>query len=447
MKLAIFILCLISCFVCGLYNVNNNYEYIIFLPISLTLFNAFDNFLFSNLKRSYVYYIFYFQAIIRYCVIPVGIAMGDVIATGKGSFNHNIAVLFMIIELLFIFLLFLYNDNKFKNKIRYSKVQLVDKNTWLYVFITIMFLIVLTSGFFSKVNLIWNLKTYVTEVIDSDIEVESSSIGGLLFTPLKIALLLIVSSFILKSKTNQNYKALSILVVMGLASSFIVGMSRLSIISFILPFYFIILKLLKKKAIKIINVGFSFFLVGIILMASLAKFSRWNKEASTESILNTTSYNAYFAGVGNIAAGIDSFEERPNKEYALFFINDIFQNVPLLSKLTNNNYKSNYVFNKKIYGHGKWQTQIVPLSIAGLFHFDVWGVGVYSCLFLSLAFYFEKKAQNEPYLPYKYVFYSLMLSLSMVFMLNIGSMIATVFRSFAFVYFPFYLSNKLNRLI
>lgn len=309
-----------------------------------------------------------------------------------------------------------------------------------------MFLIILNSNFFNKVNLIWDLSNYVEKVMIGGEEIESGSLGGLLFIPFKVALLLILSSFILNAKINKNIKVFFLVVLIGISASFIVGASRFSIVTFILPFYFILITIFSKKLKTMINVGLLLIIIPVILITSLAKFTRGDKVATTSTILKTDSYNAYFSGVANVAIGIDSFEDLNDKEYSLFFFNDIFQNVPLLSKLTDNKYKSNYVFNETIYGHREWQIQIVPLSIAGLFHFNILGVGIYSCLFLSLAFYYERKAKKEIYLPYKYVFYSLMFALSLVFMFNIGSMIATIVRSFFFIYFPFYMSNRLNNL-
>lgn len=446
MNITILIFSIISSVICVKYNTNIEYISISFLPFSLAVFSVFGNKLFHNLKRSYVFYIFYVQALIRYCLIPIGISFDDYLGNGSYSNNGNLAIVFMIIELALIFFLFIYQNNKFKNINKTTTVNLVANNYWLYFFVFVMFMIILISGFFAKVNTIWNLNDYVQQVVVQGEEVEYSSLGGLLFNPFKIAILLIISSLILKSnKLNNNNKVILLIVLIGLASSFIVGMSRFSVIMFILPFYFIIVEILDKKTKRVINIGLVAILSVVVIVTSIGKFSRGNNEIGINDIITTSSLNAYFAGPGNIAAGIDAFEDVVNKNYGLYLINDLFQNVPLISKLTNDNYKSTFDFNRKIYGHSIYRDQIVPLSIAGLFHYDLFGIGLYSVLFLSIAFYFERKGKREKYMPYKYVYFSIMLTLSLVFMLNIGSMIASPFRALVFTFIPFYISNMLNK--
>lgn len=446
MRLFIIFFCLISTLSCWIFNQNNNFKYIVFLPLSLMIFSLLENICYFNLKKTYVYYIFYFQSVIRYCLVPIGVTLGDEVGNGKSTMNGGEAVFFMIIELLFIFFLFIYQNKKIKNNLISPKLIFLNRNIWLYIFVLVMFLIILSSGFFNKVNLIWNLSDYVEEVFVSGEEKEVGSLGGILFIPFKIVLLLILSSFILTRKLKKRFKILCLLLIMGLSSSFIVGVSRLSMLLFILPFYLILIKLFERNEKKIINLSLIAILIPAILITSFNKFTKGDRIATTEDIFNTASFNAYFSGVGNVAVGIDTFEDQTNKDYTLFFLNDLFQNVPLLSKVTNNEYKSNSVFNKNIYGHSEWQTQIVPLCIAGLFHFNVFGIGIYSCFFLFLAFYFERKAKKEANLSYKYVFYSLMLTLALVFMLNVGSMVATFVRYLIFIYLPFFISDKLNKL-
>jgi len=448
MNITIIIVTIISSIICVKYNTSIEYSYVSFLPLSLLIFNLLGTKHFFNLKRSYVFYIFYLQAIVRYCLIPVGISLDDYLGNGSNSGNGDVAVLFMIVELLLIFFLFSYQNKKFKQIKHSTNIILVTKNYWLYFFVFVMFIIILMSGFFNKVNTIWDLQDYVQQVVIDRDEIKSSSLGGLLFNPFKIAIILIFSSLILRSKRlSKNTKVFFLLVLMGLAGSFIVGVSRFSVIMFILPFYFIIVGLSNKKTKRTINLGLVTILSSVVIVTSIGKFTRGDNEIKINNIITTSTLNAYFAGPGNIASGIDAFEDVVNKNHSHYLINDLFQNVPLISKLTNDKYKSSFDFNRKIYEHSIYRDQIVPLSIAGLFHYDIFGIGFYSVLFLSIAFYFERKGKREKYLPYKYVYFLIMLTLSLVFMLNIGSMIASPFRAFVFTFTPFYMSNQLSKLI
>lgn len=441
----IILICLFSSTVCVVGNHNLYYSNISLLPLSLLLFSLLGNLFFRNLKRTYVLSIFYIQAIIRYCLIPIGISAGNDLGNGNLSQNGNNAILFMIAELIFIFILFLYQNHKFKHIKNSINIIFVSKNYWLYLAVVLMFVVILISGFLAKVIPIWNLQEYALQINDGT-DVEVSSIGGLLFNPFKIAVILLISSVILKSKKlTRNVKISLLILLMCFAGSFIVGFSRFSIILFILPFYFLIIGFASKKTKRAINLVMLTIFSSIIIVTSIGKFSRGNNDYGINDIITTSSLNAYFAGPGNVAVGVDAFEGIVNKEYGKFLINDLFQNVPLLSKITSDSHKSNFVFNNKIYGHRLYRDQIVPLSIAGLFHFDVFGIGIYSTLFLFLAFYFEIKARKEEYLPYKYVFFALMVSFSLVFMLNVGSMVASPIRTFVFTYLLFYLSRNLNK--
>ena len=443
MSFLIKIVCIIAFIYCfGWSNGGLEHKFYI-LPLALLLFSFMETTMLSKMKKSYVYFIFYAQAIIRYCVIPMGMVNGAVLLA-QGSFsNIDVAIFVMCIELFFIFFVFVYNNYKIGKLKEPTEIVPINHRSTLYFFVILFFLIVITSGFLGKINFIWNLNDYVQYTAVEGEEIESSSIGALLFIPLKVILLLLAASWIIKSKHIKN-KPIYFILIMAVSSSFIVGTSRLSILTFILPFYLLLNSIEGKKGKKIINIGLASIILPVLLITSIAKFSRGDNSNATESIFNTNSLNAYFAGPGNVAVGIDAFEKQQRKDYGLFFLNDLFQNVPFLSKFTVSEYKSNMVFNKQIYGHSLWQTQIVPLSIAGLFHFDFLGVGIYSAIILSLAFYFEKKARAEDYLPYKYVFFSLTLTLSMIFMLNIGSMVVTAIRSLIFVYLPFYIARKIK---
>lgn len=445
MTIVFLLITAVSSVICLYYNSNMFYSYIAFLPIALFTFTFFGQNLFINLRQSYVYYLFYFQAIIRYCLVPIGISLGNFLGNGDISNNGNIAILYMIVELIAIFALFFYQDHKFKNTHKSNNVIFISKNYWLYFFVVLMLLIILFSGFLSKVNVIWNLNNYVQRVVIDKEAIESSSIGGLLFTPFKIATILIITSIILKGKSLKNsFKIVLLILLMGVSASFIVGTSRFSVVTFILPFYFLLISIFNTKTMKLINIGTVAIIFSVVLITSIAKFTRDDNIVAVDNILTTSSLNAYFSGVGNVATGIDAFESITEKQYGRFFLNDLFQNVPILSRQTNDTYKSNFIYNKQVYNHNLFQDQIVPLSIAGLFHFDIFGIGLYCFIFLSLSFYFERKGRMEEYLPYKYVFFSLMFSFSLVFMLNIGSMIAVLIKMFLFTYLLFYISYRFN---
>src|SRR5690554_206018 len=173
MHIAVLIITLTSFVIGVIYNTNVYYSNIALLPLSLFIFSLFEKRLFVNLKRSYVFYIFHIQAIVRYCLIPVGVSLDDYLGNGSNSGNGDVAVLFMIVELFLIFFLFSYQNKKFKQIKHSTNIILVTKNYWLYFFVFVMFIIILMSGFFNKVNTIWNLQEYVQQVVIDRDEIKS----------------------------------------------------------------------------------------------------------------------------------------------------------------------------------------------------------------------------------------------------------------------------------
>lgn len=449
MNFIIPLLCLFS-LVFTISNENVNFQYIYVLPISLLIFFFLERITVTKIRKSFVYYIFYIQAIIRYTIIPIGIANNFDVGNGNITIYGNLAVFLMILELMYCYIVFLVSSNifNFTQFKQAKKLILVKKSYLTFAFIFVLFLIIFSSGYLSKVNMIWNLNKYIIESQSGNLDDENiNSIGGLLFKPFKIITLLLIATYIISSnKIKENYKFYLLVGLILLMSLFIVGSSRMSIITFIIPYYIIISNIFGNKYKKKLTIYLGVIIIPIIIFTSINKFTRVDREVNVETILSISSLNAYFAGPGNMAIGIESFENLKEKEYASFLFNDLFQNVPLVSKLTNPLKKSNYVFNREIYGHSYWQTQIVPLNISALYHFNYFGFGIYTSLFLFLAFYMNSIAINENNIVYKYVFLSIALSLSMIFMLNIGSMIVTIIRSFIFIYFPFFIINNLNRI-
>lgn len=437
------IILLISSIMCFL---QSDYQFLFLLPFALFVFSLVDYYHFKNLKKSFVYYIFYVQAIVRYTVVPLSISLGNQIKIGSNLRNDDVAIFIMIIELLYVGLVFIYQNRKFKFISKSTKIKYVSDNPYLYLMVGLMLAIIISSGFLQKINMIWNLDSYVQQVIVEGEEIESGKLGGVLFYSLRAILLLLISSSILKSKLKSNKKLLLIVTAFALSSLFIIGVSRLSVITFILPFYYLVVSISEKRIMRKMNVALIIIMVPFVVITSLSKFTRGENVADISSLSSSSSLNAYFSGIGNLAIGVDSYDKQTNVNHIYFFANDVIKNIPLLSKLTNNQYTTSKYFNYEIYGHSYWGDQITPLSISGLYHFGVFGIGLYVLLFISMAFYFEKRALTEQYLPYKYILFSLMLTFSMVFMINFSSFFASLSRTFFFVFLPFYVSNKLYKL-
>lgn len=448
LKNIVYILSVLSFFLCLFQEGNPKYPFLFALPLSLLVVSLFFYKIYELLKNSIVFNIFIVQAVIRYCIVPYKIASGDFIHVGFNSLNGNTAVFLMVLEIMFAFisLQILANKQSITYINRTKTVTVLNNSILIYCLIIGLFGLIYVSGHLAKVNFIWDLETYVQKYIVDNEELHDSGLAGILFTPFKVIVALFLISRVYLSKISYNKKKYFYLIILILASLFIVGISRLSILQFIFPLLVLVSLILDRKSAKQLITTTVIALIPVIFITSIAKFSRGDTQASSEDIFSTSSMNAYFAGPGNVATGIDAYEKLSLKNNSLFLINDMFQNAPGFSKYTLDAYKTNVIFNNEIYGSNSSSDQIVPLSTSGIFHFGFLGGFVYVPLFLVVALYMERKAYKERFLGYKYVFISLSITLSMVFMLNIGSFYFSIFSNLLFIYLPFYLIKKLQLL-
>jgi hypothetical protein len=368
------------------------------------------------------------------------------LSIGSSTLNGNTAVFFMILEISSAFIVL--NIVSFKQNqsfINRTKTIIpINNSIFIYGLIIGLFLYIYLSGYLSMINFIWDLKEYIQKYIIEQDELNDSGFAGILFTPFKVIVALFLVSRVHSSKVSVQKKKYFYLLIIILVSIFIVGVSRLSMLQFTLPLIILISLILDQKDSRKLIIISTTVLVPIVLVATISKFTKGNQTISSKEILSASSLNAYFAGPGSIAVGFDAYEELSVNNNFYFLINDMFQNAPLLSNFTLAEYKTNKIFNEKIYGDMLSYDQIVPLSTSGLFHFGVFGSFFYAAFFLLIALYMERKSHKEIFLGYKYVFISLSITLSMVFMLNIGSFYFSLITGFLFIYAPFYFINKLQ---
>lgn len=439
------IIALISAFICLFYNQNTNYNLAFLLPFLVFLLNIANGNIFAFFKKSFIFYIIYFQIIIRYIIIPLIISTTGDYFTGFSSTNGTEAIIIMGLELMFIFIVFsIVHKKQYKSyKLRSKSIELLKGGIVTYSILIAMLLLLLSTSFFLKVNFIWELNTYIENVINSEIEITSPA--GVLFSPFKAILSLLIISIIAKNRKFQNQTKLFLLLIILLVNVIlIVGVSRFSIVFSLLPLFFILLLMFtsyKKKLILAIIV----LIIPVLLITTISKFSRNDKKITTTEILSSASLNAYFSGMGNVATGLDTFYNNGDINHFAFFTNDIFQNVPIASKLTNEKLQTNFYFNKQIYNDLEAKDQIAPLVTSGFFHFNIFGAFLYGPLFVLIAFYFERKFYRYNFIGYKYFYIHLSIYFSLIFMLNFGAIISTFITSYILLFIPFFFIKKFKK--
>lgn len=410
------------------------------LPLSLLLVSLTGATVFERLASSVVFNVFLLQAVVRYCFLPVmlGFSAG-VLRSGYSSDYVNIAIVVMAIELFGIMLTFQFLSKKQSAVLSapHAPVEPLRKSYLTVCILLGMFTYIGLSGALSKINLVFSLDEYVERsLMGGQIEVEGY--GLILFTPFKVLLSLLVVCWVYSSRNlGDNLRLYLYVFIVFVGSIFVVGMSRLSMVLFVLPLVLLIISMLKPRQARTLSYLAISLILFSLMVSSIHKFSRYGEVAELGILVSGSSLNAYFAGPWNIAAGFEAYEKTGAYESVLYLINDTFQNVPILSKFTNDNYKLTLSFNEQIYGHRWWADQIVPLAISGLFHFGVAGVFVYQVLFIVLALYAERLSRKTSFIAFKYLLLYISITFSMVFMLNIGSFYAAISRSALFMLLPF----------
>lgn len=449
-KLVLFILSFIFFFI-GLiiYGKSNNayYEDVYFLPLGLGLFTLFISNIYDKLKSYFVFWIITIQQIIRYIVIPLFFLGEGKLKFGATTINEPYAVVMMIIELLVVLIAYYiaYYFKTRKGKIKeLGFLQINVANTALFfIFIAI---IVTNRNFLQKLNFVWDLAAYLKLKVSGNLE-EISPLVSIMFPVMRAYIVVFIFSLISRLKVKQGTKLLLSVLVVLMNATLIIGVSRFSIVYATFPLVLLLIYFYPSYRNKIVAYSSSFFVI-ILIAASLTKFSGASKKADVGGFFSLYQLNAYFGGVGNYAIGYDSYKKNDINSFDkyYYFTSDVAQNIPVLSKFTNDNYKTNIKFNNYIYGVGGSRDQIVPVSVAGLYHFSIYFFYVYIFILVILAFRFEIKAYsaNNAVLFFLYVILALGCSTSM--MVNIGSISATLFINLV-VFIPFFkVINKVNSI-
>lgn len=439
----------------GVYSESNNYRMLFFLPATFLVLQILFWKSLVSLKQYISFNIIYLQMIIRYLLMPMLISFGDVFTTGLNSGNTDKAIFIMDYEMLFVFIGF-YMAERWINKKKFQtvkrrkvfKLSLFKINILLIgILVACSIYLVINPDFFSKTSFVWNLSDYVNDQDAKDLADKANSLVGLVFFRYRILILLVLIGVIYKTrKLEPSVKWLLSFLLVIINSTIIIGTSRLSIIYITIPFILILMQLYPLQYRKILKWGLG-GLGGLVLIASVYKFSTDNTNVSGVSqLIAANSINAYFSGPGNVATGVDIYEENTKIDHSLFLFNDLFQNIPGVASLTNDQYKTNELFNYKIYGGFTAHDQIVPVSVAALFHFGYSLVFLYGIIFTILSFYFEEKARQARYISSKYIYFFLCINCSLFMMLNIGSLFSNIVTQLFLTLIPFNLLQRVSNL-
>lgn len=432
------------CFCYTLVNYNHEYSLIYLLPFSLFAFSILFSNLYHDYSSSWVFKIFILQSLVRYPLMAF-VYCYDANRQYNNLYYPNIAIVIMVLELMacFVVLFFFSKIQYISFKTKKDLLTVSDNYFVVFIILMLMFVLILIDGAFKDINLIYSMQDYVDQHVSGEIKGDVS-LGGLLFNAFKALIALTLITYIFKSKSNENVKSVYYFLIILISSVFIMGLSRFSMVQFSLPLLILITYLVSEKKAKIIEKYSLIVILIALFFASIGKYSRYGSEANIDVLFNKYMLNAYFSGPDNINVGVSLFETKYYINNFYYFFNDTLQNIPILSKITIDEFKLNLDYNEYIYGHRYYADQIVPLSSSGLFHFGYMGVFFYSCIFLTVALFFERRSHKSYDLYYKFIYICLSLSFSYVFMKNMSGFYSNLIGIVLFILLPLCLVNMLK---
>ena len=359
-----------------------------------------------------------FLTFVRYFIIPVLICIDEDFLSYEpldGDENSKFfvsGILFTMWESLFLGLYLLnrlphwYQNNDNQKTVAHYKSESVGL---LAVEMLLMVLLVLISpGILGKYSFMFNLDG--NDMISMSDEASVSLLDTIALMGARIlkTLLPIPFLFILYKKYQYHnklkYFLLSSLILIIFYALIMEGNSRNSIIIPAISIIFIMSTLFPKYK-RGIWTSMIVIIAIISVLSIIFKVFRNDIAAAMEA--DTLSYwisylDIYFAGISNMGRVV-SAKLIYGDEYNnfLLMINDLFSNIPLLSKFTDDKYSSLYLFLKF------WDRndQVIPSSGNGLFYFGYFLAPVVPVLIATLAHFFEKKRYESMYLT-EYVVYT-----------------------------------------
>lgn len=163
-------------------------------------------------------------------------------------------------------------------------------------------------------------------------------------------------------------------------------------------------------------------ILGVSIL-TMQKFEYLQSEGIQQAVFRTFNYkslNAYFAGPTNMAYTIRTKDDFGKFISFRTLVNDIFGNMPIVNHITSDTDKTFYYFNRIIYGSWHSSDQICPFTGQAYLYMSYFGVVIMNIALITTAMFFENKANQAVYITWRYVYYYLMIIMSMGSIINIS---------------------------
>lgn len=434
---------------------NDGYRFNFIIPLTFGIIYSF----FKGITRYCNYPGMFFLNIVmifRYVVTPLISSIGAYnIWRGvvPNSLDISLSILLMLYELIMIS----FTINIFGNRFYKSNEQKV-LNTVENGSISIIYLIIVIAVIaiiFVHPNVLQEY-IFIINFEETKLLTEDIPLIGLWRTLVEFVRLLFIVTVLTKCKKaydkerNSKYIVISMLTIM-MNMCFSSGLSRWSVVvpGFIL--IFILTKLYPNHRAKIVfSTGFIFFF--ILATISAKKFI--SVEATILGFNETNigwwadALQMYFSGPKNIAIGSDT-KDILDKLLAYssleIFLNDMFSNVAVLNKFTDDSIKSVFYFNRMYYGQIGVEDQIIPMLSQSSIYFGFLFSPLLSCISIMMMMWCDFKAKGCNDIMKFYIFTFAAINFSRAIMLNWTIISANFINNFC-IFMAIYKLNSIIKL-
>lgn len=357
----------------------------------------------------------------------------------------NYGMFMMIAELLVVFFVVELFAEKFyreKNKTRTLFRPLNNK----FILTMVLFLGISLLLIFPELRERYNF-FIVTEAIENltlDIPLDGII---LMITDLVFIIFPVIMIDFFKKKYEKiphfKYVVFSLLSMLPVIT-FFKGTSRFSVVVPTIAFMVILLKLYPeyKKRLGVI--------IGSVLLIVFSSFSLYKQFGYTQGSdidmsmnTNEIAYNldAYMSGPDNMGRVIDLNNAYGSNITLETLKNDIFNNVALLSGLSDSRNTTSAWFNMFLYENNEATDQIVPLSGQSFLHFGSLGMPILMIITIMLMMFFDSKIKYENRIEYVYLYVYIVMYMSMAMMVSFNS----IYPIFTNLFIPILVIFAMNR--
>lgn len=444
---------------------SEDYKFYFLVPLVFGVLTLLPNINYTNIKLIGPF-ILNVSMVIKYIIVPCAASLSNyysIFGTYPGQKNTNIAVFYIIYEMITVIILSNYltklNEKlkKDKNDKHYRSFDIncrpLNGRVVHMVIIAIGIIVALViPETLKEFRFIFNQDNLTVNVI---VDFPFSGLFKTIIYFARYAAILLIFNALYK----ENMKRKNLINVFGCFSvilinaTFISNLSRIDLLVPIITFSVLMLFMFntKKERKSIVFILGSIFIIGLVYLSIFKFFGEGRGDINNSSSILWwgDTLNMYFSGAKEIAIGMNTIPLIDQcygwSRYVFLLVNDVFSNVIGISNFTVPILNSTHLYNFTYFGSFISVSQIVPNICEGVYYFGWIFAPVWTCLFVYLAYRFSQEVYVNPHIDVKFAYIYASIYCGMVLMIN-SSMIISNLTNVTLLFLLLAYMNRIVRL-